>query len=183
MNKQTKAAIAAGAGAILLLGGAGSLAYWNDSTTVPGGDIQSGELSLGPCADGGAWVDVNNGNAPIDIAAFRIVPGDTISYTCDTTINATGDNLTAALTADVTPAVGGDAALAAALDTSVTATVGGTPITPGPGGVQITANQGVQTAAVAVSITFDPTTAGLIAQNESVNLSAMTLNLQQNPNP
>lgn len=183
MKKQTKAAIAAGAGALLLLGGAGSLAYWNDTTTVPGGTIASGELSLAPCVGGGTWTDVNNGNAAIDISTFRIVPGDSVAFDCSTTINATGDNLEATLTADVLPTVGGDAALAAALSTTVTATVGGTTLPAGSPGVQITPAQGAQSAALRVAITFDPGTTGTTGQNQTVNLSAMTLNLVQNPNP
>ena len=34
MNKLTKGAIATAAGVILLMGGAGTLAYWNDSDNV-----------------------------------------------------------------------------------------------------------------------------------------------------
>lgn len=183
MKKQTKAAIAVGAGAILLLGGAGSLAYWNDTTTIPGGKIDSGQLSLAPCAGGGAWTDTNKANAPIDINLFKIVPGDTVAFACNSTINATGNNLKATLTADVLPTVGGNNELAAALNTTVTATVGGTTLPAGSPGVQITPAAGAQSANLKVSITFNAATSGTVAQNQSVNLSAMTLNLVQNPNP
>ncbi len=39
MNKTTKGALAASAAAVLLLGGAGSLAYWSDAETIQGGDV------------------------------------------------------------------------------------------------------------------------------------------------
>ena len=41
MNRTTKGAIAAGAAAVLLLGGAGSLAYWSDCQDAAGGTINS----------------------------------------------------------------------------------------------------------------------------------------------
>lgn len=184
MKKQTKAAIAAGAGAILLLGGVGSLAFWSDQTDLGGdGAITSGQLALGECADGGAWTDVNAGTAIADIGAFRIVPGDVVEYTCNTTLTAEGDNLTATLTADL-GGLTGDAALLAALNRQVTATLNGTTLPSGEDGVQVLANDGSeQPIAVGVRITFDPATSGTTGQNQSVDLGAMSLNLVQNPNP
>ena len=60
MNKASKGALAALAAGVLLLGGAGSLAFWTDTAEVAGGAINSGELSLtdttpGTCADAD-WV-------------------------------------------------------------------------------------------------------------------------------
>lgn len=46
MHNNIKAALAATAATVLLLGGAGTLASWNDSETIGGGAIKSGELSL-----------------------------------------------------------------------------------------------------------------------------------------
>ncbi|NKU44191.1 alternate-type signal peptide domain-containing protein [Rhodococcus hoagii] len=46
MNKKTKGAIAAGAAAALLAGGAGSFALWSDSETLNGGTITAGTLTL-----------------------------------------------------------------------------------------------------------------------------------------
>lgn len=182
MKKQTKAAAAAGAGAILLLGGAGSLAYWNDSGSAPGGTIRSGQLSLSDCAGGGTWTDENN-NEIINITNFRVVPGDSVSYNCATNINATGDNLTATLTANVGE-VTGDTALRDALDPVVTATVNGEALPSVGGAVQIApTTTTTQSIVVTVTMTFDPATQDLIAQNQSVNLAATTLTLEQNDNP
>ncbi|WP_207837933.1 alternate-type signal peptide domain-containing protein [Williamsia soli] len=182
MKKQTKAAVAAGAGAVLLLGGLGSLAFWNDSATSPGGSISSGELSLDDCTGGGVWTDVNNDTTIASIAAFRIVPGDVVSYACETAVNATGDNLTATLSANI-GAVTGDAELQAALNPSVTATANGVDLPSGPAGVQITPAEVSQPITVNVTMTFDPATEGLTAQNQTANLAETTLTLQQNVNP
>ena len=183
MKKKTKAAIAAGAGAVILLGGAGSLAFWNDSSTTTEGEISSGELSLDDCENGGTWTDVNQATTISDIEAFRIVPGDTLSYTCVTAINATGDNLSATLTADIGE-VTGDADLLAALgNPQVTATANGAPLPSNTTGVQITPTTESQPIVVTVAITFDPATTGTVGQNQSVNLGATTLELTQNANP
>lgn len=182
MKKQTKAAVAAGAGAILLLGGAGSLAYWNDEGTSPGGEISSGQLSLEDCTDGGTWTDVNNGTPIASITDFRIVPGDQVSYTCETAVNATGDNLTATLSVDLGD-VTGDTALEAALNPVASATSNGVTLPGGPTGVQIVPTGAAQPIVVTVTMTFDPGTVGTTAQNETINLSATTLTLVQNTNP
>lgn len=183
MKKQTKAAAAAGAGAILLLGGAGSLAYWNDSSTAPGAVISSGTLSLSDCTGGGTWTDVNHGGTVIaDITAFRIVPGDQVSYNCATSITATGNNLTATLTANI-GAVTGDADLRAALNPTVSATANGTALPSGTTGVQISPSVATQPIVVTVTMTFNPLTTGTTAQTQTINLAATTLTLQQNTNP
>jgi len=53
MNKTIKGSLAAGAAAVLLLGGAGSLAYWTDAADIDGGTITAGTLTLdaGTCGD------------------------------------------------------------------------------------------------------------------------------------
>ena len=85
MQKTTKGAIAAGAAAVLLLGGAGSLAYWSDSTPLDGGSLTAGDLALS---------DAECDDWDTDL----IVPGDVITKECTFTISATGDNLEATLT-------------------------------------------------------------------------------------
>ena len=46
MNKFVKGSVAAGAGMVLLLGGAGSLAYWNTSTDLGASAINAGSLDI-----------------------------------------------------------------------------------------------------------------------------------------
>ncbi|WP_016934462.1 alternate-type signal peptide domain-containing protein [Rhodococcus sp. R1101] len=184
MKKQTKGAIAAGAGAILLLGGLGSLAFWNDQTDGDAGTITSGQLTLGECAGGGTWTDVGNGGATIsDISSFRIVPGDTVRYTCASTLTAQGDNLEATLTANL-DGVTGNTDLRNALITTIDGEYAGQSFTGGADGVQVVANGGApQDISVDITITFDPATSGTTGQNETVDLGNLSLNLQQNTNP
>lgn len=98
MKKATKGALAAVAGGSLLLGGAGTLAYWTDTSTVAGGSITGGTLSLvDPTC---TWKLEHTGGTTIDPilpAAIRLVPGDTATETCTSTITATGQNLKATL--------------------------------------------------------------------------------------
>jgi len=102
MKKTTKGAIAAGAAAVLLLGGAGTLAYWSDSATVDGGSVNSGELALsaGDCT--GTFVYAASNSAAPGTAVTNIVPGDAVSTTCTFDITAAGDNLTAQLSTPTT---------------------------------------------------------------------------------
>ena len=75
MKKSTKGALAAAAAGSLLLGGAGSLAYWTDAETVGGGSIASGHLKLLPV---GTLRDVPADRRRVGIHRDKIVPGDTL---------------------------------------------------------------------------------------------------------
>jgi alternate signal-mediated exported protein len=181
MNKATKGAIAAGAAAVLLLGGLGSYALWSDQETLGGGTITSGDLSLTPAASPAPqWRDVSPdvaGNPKvIDPATLLIVPGDIVEYTASFTIEASGNNLLADLSADTT-AITGDAALRSKIATSVTATSGGTTLPTSGAKTRITSAD--QAVAVSVRFTFDPATANQDAQNQSINLAAFALKLEQ----
>ncbi|MCJ0891378.1 alternate-type signal peptide domain-containing protein [Rhodococcus sp. ARC_M5] len=179
MNKATKGAVAAGAAAVLLLGGLGSYALWQDTETVTGGTIDSGELNFDPVAGTANWTETSvtpNADLGTDPSTFLIVPGDVLEYTTDYVVNWAGDNLRATITADFTD-VAGDTDLAAALDTEVSVN-GGTSL-PNGSAVDLPLTTSPQTITVAVTITFDQATADLIAQNESVDLNAFTLTLDQ----
>lgn len=90
MNKLTKAGIATAAGIALLMGGAGTLAFWNDGAGLGGGTVTAGHLNLTSAGDG-AW------DEDLDF----IVPGDTVTYTETLTLSAVGDNLSFELNADL----------------------------------------------------------------------------------
>jgi len=92
MKKSTKGALAAAAAGTLLLGGAGSLAYWTDSSTVSGTSITSGYLDLGaPVCTGGTLHDWQiDGGAAYDSATMRLVPGDTLTKKCTVKVNKAG---------------------------------------------------------------------------------------------
>jgi alternate signal-mediated exported protein len=82
MNKFAKGSLAAGAGLVLLLGGAGTLAYWNSEAKLQGGTINAGTLTLtaleiaDPTDDPEVWV-----------------PGDSYTYKTVLTLETAGDNI------------------------------------------------------------------------------------------
>lgn len=96
MNKVTKGALATAAGVALLLGGGGTLALWSDAADTEGGTIVAGDLGL--TAGAGVWTS-NLSDAAIDIATYRIVPGETLTYTQDLTLKLVGNEMAANLTA------------------------------------------------------------------------------------
>ena len=114
MNKSTKGALAATTAGVLLLGGAGSLAFWSDSVTIGGSTISSGHISLddttaGDCA-GADWV-LDDGEATagavFDPASSTLVPGDSITKTCTFDVTAAGDDLSPDVTTTAVFTVGG----------------------------------------------------------------------------
>ncbi|HWH26869.1 MAG TPA: alternate-type signal peptide domain-containing protein [Pseudolysinimonas sp.] len=95
MNKLVKGAVATGLGVALLMGGAGTLAFWNASTPLAaasGGSITAGQLSASAGA-AGTWNYGTSAGPAVNLSTFKIVPGDTIVYTQNVTLTASGDNL------------------------------------------------------------------------------------------
>lgn len=184
MNKLLKGSIAGAAGIALLLGGAGTLALWNDSETITGGTITAGNLDIAPVVnttDG--W---KSGTTAIDLATYKIVPGATITYTKTFNVTAVGTNMTAnvalgtnAITAASTDA--DDVALATLLTKTATITVNGT------AGSVVTANAGTtQPVVVTVAITFpnggvpaSSATGDNAAKNGQVSLNNFAVTLTQ----
>ncbi|MET1060116.1 MAG: alternate-type signal peptide domain-containing protein [Nocardioides sp.] len=183
MNKSTKGALAATTAGVLLLGGAGSLAFWSDSVTIGGSTISSGHIKLedtttGGCAtakwrlDGG---EVASG-AIFDPASSTLVPGDRITKTCTFNINAVGDHLRATLTAtggqEVAPATGDD--LGPDVTTTAAFTVNNataTSITEGNNGQ-------VLEATIALQFPYGIASDNL-SQDDTLDLSAYTVALTQ----
>jgi alternate signal-mediated exported protein len=93
MNKTTKGALAAGTAAALLLGGAGSLAFWTDTASSAAGTITTGSLSLASAGACTAWNYASGTDKGSSVTT--IVPGDQISKTCTFTVGAVGDHVTA----------------------------------------------------------------------------------------
>ncbi|MCW2797319.1 alternate-type signal peptide domain-containing protein [Nocardioides sp.] len=90
MQKSIKGALAAGVGGVLLLGGAGTLAYWTDTGTVSGSDITAGHLRLVSPSCAGWKMDGG--------AAFTtqlVVPGDVLTQVCTYEVDAAGEHITA----------------------------------------------------------------------------------------
>lgn len=95
MNKITKGALATGLGVALLLGGGGTLAVWN--TTAEGeqdSSIVNGDLQL--TAGKGTWTNAHG--TVIDLATYKAVPGDALTFTQPVAVKLDGDLMEANLT-------------------------------------------------------------------------------------
>lgn len=112
MKKSTKGALAAGSAAVLLMGGAGTLAFWTADAGVDGIAVTAGELKIieDDCDDA-PWV-FDSGEDEADkvyVVGDLIVPGDVLTKECSFEVQATGEHLRATL--DVTdPTRGGSLA-------------------------------------------------------------------------
>lgn len=178
MERLTKGALAIGAGALLLLGGAGTYALWSDSQAVAeAGDISSGDLDL--ALGTAAWT--LNGTTVADVTAVRIVPGDVLALSQPITVTAIGDSLQATLAVSGTDGLTGDQALLDALD--VTFALDGPPswATPnGDGTFEVAPSTAAYPAVDAdVTLTFDAATPDQVATGSVVNLSSLTFTLEQ----
>jgi alternate signal-mediated exported protein len=178
MNKATKGALAAAAAGSLMLGGAGSLAYWTGTQDVTGGSIGSGKLTLSApdCSTSvpnGTHDWQYDGGSTFTIATSKIVPGDTITKVCNMTLTLVGDHVGATLA--LAPAtITADPANTLDTELAPTATfkVGGATYAP------ITA-PGVYTVQATVSVTFDGAAATNGSQNVAAALNNMTLTATQ----
>ena len=176
MKKSTKGAFAAGTAAVLLMGGAGTLAFWSDSDTLDGGSVTAGTLTLSDvdCAD--TWTE----GADTDVQL--LVPGDTVTKECAGSITMTGDHISATVALDDASVATAEAAFndAApdlvdrdAVDISATLTGGGTVSASGP-------------VSVTITVTWPY---GTVADNESQGVSTAALDglvinaVQVNPHP
>jgi len=99
MRDSLKAAVAATAGAVLLLGGADTLAFWSAGEDVDGGHLSSGEFRLSaPTCAGGATHDWQlDDGTPYVAGTTLLVPGDTLTKVCDLTLTMTGSHVGATL--------------------------------------------------------------------------------------
>lgn len=97
MNKLTKGALATGLGVALLVGGGGTLAVWNTSDKAEAGTIMSGNMTL--TAGAGKWTNATDPKKerPLDLTAYRVVPGDVLTFTQPVTVGLEGDLLKATL--------------------------------------------------------------------------------------
>ncbi|GAB2449954.1 alternate signal-mediated exported protein [Conyzicola lurida] len=198
MNKLVKGAVATAVGAALLMGGAGTFAYWNDSVGITGGTIVAGNLSVVDATPSdGVWTVQKDGTGTATtvpaIASFVASPGDRFTYTKTVKINATGNNLVATLAltpgsiAAVTPATAANTALASYLTSTASISATGTGISAGSvaGTYNVTAGAaGVTSRDVTLTVVINfpkSTTAGFENNTKlgSVNLSGLAVTLNQ----
>ncbi|OYD66709.1 alternate-type signal peptide domain-containing protein [Rhodococcus sp. OK302] len=183
MNKATKGAVAAGAAALLLAGGAGTMAAWNASAPMTGGTITAGHLTLTAVGSAPTWT-VSNANtdagaakAITDIGTFRTVPGDTITYTGQVKVGIEGKNLKAKVVADTSTISG---SLASAMTITPTTTISAGAVT------ELT--EANNDATVTVAVTFDFPKGAIVApdnaannatQNQTAGLAGFNVKLEQ----
>lgn len=184
MNKATKGAIAAGAAGILLLGGAGTFALWEDNESITGGTVSTGVMTL--AVGSGTWAETATPGTPINIGTFDIVPGDSLTYTTTVTATATGDNLTGELKIEGSSLVTAFNALPAE---HVTATVTHTAV-DGGGLLVDDTNANLMTFVesgtpytfnVKITVAFSSVANELDDQNLDLALPALALKLEQKP--
>ncbi|WP_377322673.1 alternate-type signal peptide domain-containing protein [Pimelobacter simplex] len=175
MKKSTKGALAAGAAAVLLMGGAGTLAYWTADADVEGIAVTAGELKIinDSCANA-TWkfdtAETVSGKtyAPGDL----IVPGDVLTKTCSFEIQATGEHLRATL--DVTDPTRGGSLSGTNLTIDDSFQIGSVDVADG---VITEANDG-NVVNASITITFLGTS-GNGTQGQNVSLSDFGFALQQ----
>ncbi|MEO6606136.1 MAG: alternate-type signal peptide domain-containing protein [Aeromicrobium sp.] len=176
MKKSTKGAFAAGAAGVLLLGGAGSLAFWSDSDIIGGGTINAGNISIteanpGTCAAAPFIFDAGENGAHNYVpGTSTIVPGDQLTKVCTFTVSAAGDHLRATLAA-TGGAEGGD--LAAETATSAVFTVNGNTQTT----LTSADNNATLVATITVDFPYGAATNG--SQGDSLTVSDYTIALTQ----
>jgi alternate signal-mediated exported protein len=176
MNSTTKGSVAAAVAALLLTGGAGTLAFWSDTENVPGGPIASGQLDLGTPACGAGWV--LDGGAPLT-ATQLIVPGDTLTKTCTINLIARGEHLGADLTIG-TAAFATPNGLTNELTPTATFTVNGATRSH----VTDADDTGATNEIVAtIGVTFNGPAATNASQNLTATLNTIAVTATQNHDP
>jgi alternate signal-mediated exported protein len=205
MNKLVKGAIAGAAGIVLLMGGAGSLAYWNDTANAGpasgSNSITAGTLTIA-AANGGSWTKGmydNSGAVTVAPAAVanlsnvRIVPGNRLVYTQTFNVTASGDDLffkvastagsvTAASAAAADVALAGQINASGATAFSVASITGGNVVAATtPGTYKLSSNSGGP-ATITVTWTIDfPFGASAVntAKGGAISLSQGAITLTQ----
>jgi len=198
MNKLVKGSIAGGLGVVLLLGGAGTLALWNQTAVVSGGNVTAGVLTIAADATASTWTDISSdvvtqtgfsaGKPISDISAYKIVPGDKIKFTKTVTINATGTNLKGKLTFDPATIVAGTGTASANLKSKLVATLAatGTGVSASGTANEYTVATNTTNSTVTLVLTLelpstvgDTTGEGTIAQTGTVDLTNVAFKLNQ----
>jgi alternate signal-mediated exported protein len=175
MKKATKGALAAAAAGTLMVGGAGSLAFWTGTGTVAGTNISSGSITMGAetCTGTGlhGWQFADSG--AFSASTSKIVPGDSISKVCTFSLALAGDNIGADLTLTNPATFTGGSTLATALGTpTATFAVDGATAT------QVTA-AGTYAIKVTVTVAFPSSVTAVDTQSVSTSLNNLTVTATQ----
>jgi alternate signal-mediated exported protein len=185
MNKLTKGAIASAAGIILLMGGAGTLASWNASSTAGASQaISAGQLAVNTPGTG-VWTQGTSTTA-IDPATFKIVPGDTLTYSQTFNLAASGNNLlfTVAATSGALTATSASAADSKLLAQTTAAasfvvTGGNIAASTSANTYKVTSNSGSNTVTIKMTVSFPYAAADNLSMLGSVTLGTGAITLTQ----
>lgn len=168
----TKGAIVTAAGVMLLVGGGGTLAVWNVQQDAAAGTVASGDLNL--VAGAGAWT-VAGQAGPIDIDTYRIVPGDTLTYTQTLDITLDGDNISANLSVVNPNGINGGFVDGTYTTSAVTLTKDGQAISN-----PLDEDDDLTDAVASVSFAFLPGTTGRASADATFDFSKVAFKLEQN---
>ncbi|WP_299165523.1 alternate-type signal peptide domain-containing protein [uncultured Arthrobacter sp.] len=172
MNKMAKGAIATAAGVVLLIGGGGTLAVWNVERESGAGQITAGDLNL--TTEAGSWtvLGVDGPEEILNIADYKIVPGDVLTYTQLMDVTLDGDNLAANLT--VTSPSGSNKDFVA--DTFEVSEVR---LTKGTAEIQNPLTDDVTDVVATASFEFKESTGGRLSRNATYNFDTVAFKLEQ----
>ncbi|WP_460802473.1 alternate-type signal peptide domain-containing protein [Microbacterium sp. GXF6406] len=171
-NNRTKAIVAIAAGAILLLGGGTTLAYWSTTQELTAGTVTSGDLNITVSPDDVVWTVTPEGGTAVaaDVNTLHIVPGDTVTMTQTAELTLVGDNIKAALTAELVGATMPGGAIAPAPVVTVDTAEPVTALTDESDGGTVT---------VTVTYLFPTTTSARDLTNEDFDFGGVDLTLTQ----
>ncbi|WP_457963298.1 alternate-type signal peptide domain-containing protein [Arthrobacter sp. D1-29] len=168
-----KGSAAIALGAALLVGGGGTLANWNAAASQTPGTIVAGDLNVVNATSAGTWKDRNE--ATIDIATYKVVPGDKLTYTQDLTVTLVGDKMAATIAAaGITPTNGFTAANVTVTSTPVL-TVGGQPVS----NPLLASSGATQTVTATITFEFKGATGARDNVNASYNFNNVGFTLTQ----
>ena len=186
MRNSAKGVLAAGAAVALLVGGGGTLAFWNDIETFGAGRINSGSLSLGEVACGSWMYDAEGGGGAFD-ATDVIVPGDTLTRTCVSAIVAEGDHLEAdisvtggSLSAGTS---GADLLAEATLNLDVTKTSTGNVTSPLGPSISSSDDGSTLTAVLTLEFPYGVLDNGSMSQGLDIDAVTITATQAEHPTP
>lgn len=165
-----KGSAAIALGAALLLGGGGTLANWNAEATTTPGTIVAGDLNV-ENNTAGVWKDRNA--ATINIATYKVVPGDKLTFTQDLTVTLHGNKMAANVATTGVSATNGFTPANVSVS-PVALTVGVTPVAN-----PLVASATTQTVTATITFEFLSSTSGRVDVTKSYNFNNVAFQLTQ----
>ena len=165
-----KGSAAIALGAALLLGGGGTLANWNAEATTTPGTIVAGDLNV-ENTTAGVWKD--RLGATINIATYKVVPGDKLTFTQDLAVTLKGNKMAANVATTGISATNGFTPANVTVSAPAL-TVGVTPVSN-----PLVASAGTQTVTATITFEFLSTTTGRADVNATYNFNNVAFQLTQ----